>query len=91
MSTKSLADNVAQRVDVPASTAEAIIGEALLVISERLRTGEEVRLAGFGTFDVRSRAARTGRNPQTGAEIQIAASSTVGFKPAAQLKRSVND
>ncbi|MGL5852390.1 MAG: HU family DNA-binding protein [Phycicoccus sp.] len=91
MTTKSLADDVAPRADVSASVAEAVISEALLVIGEQLGKGEEVRLAGFGTFEVRSRAARTGRNPQTGEEIQIAASSTVGFKPAAQLKRAVND
>ncbi|MGL5816466.1 MAG: HU family DNA-binding protein [Phycicoccus sp.] len=91
MTTKGLADTVAQRVDVSASTAEAVIGEALRAIGELLGKGEEVRLAGFGTFEARSRAARTGRNPQTGEEIQIAASTTVGFKPAAQLKRTVND
>ncbi|MGL5928971.1 MAG: HU family DNA-binding protein [Dermatophilaceae bacterium] len=91
MTKKDLVDTVAQRIDVSASTAEAVISEALLVIAQQLEKGEEVRLTGFGTFEVRSRAARTGRNPQTGEEIQIAASSAVGFKPAAQLKRAVND
>jgi DNA-binding protein HU-beta len=88
---KDLADAVAERADVPATTAEAVITEALLVIGEQLGRGEEVRLVGFGTFERRTRAARTGRNPQTGEEIQIDASTSVGFKPATQLKRMLND
>ena len=76
--------------DVSATAAEEILTAALDVIGEQLAKGEEVRLAGFGTFETRERAARTGRNPQTGEEIAIAASTSVGFKAAAQLKRSVN-
>ncbi|MGL4743902.1 MAG: HU family DNA-binding protein [Dermatophilaceae bacterium] len=90
MTVKDLADAVAQRTDVPAATTKTVISEALLVIEEHLGRGTEVQLAGFGTFAVRARSARTGRNPQTGEQIEIAASNSVGFKPAAQLKRSVN-
>ena len=50
---------------------------------------KEVRLVGFGTFSVRKRKARTGRNPQTGDEIRIPASTTVGFKPGKNLKDAV--
>jgi DNA-binding protein HU-beta len=91
MTKKDIAQAVADRTDVSAATAESIIGEALAVIGEQLAAGNDVRLAGFGTFEPRERAARTGRNPQTGDEIQIAASTSVGFKAAAQLKRAVNE
>ncbi len=90
MTKKDIAQVVAQRADVSATAAEEIIGAALDVIGEQLAKGEDVRLAGFGTFETRGRAARTGRNPQTGEEIAIAASTSVGFKAAAQLKRAVN-
>jgi len=90
MTKKDIAQVVAQRADVSAATAEEILGAALDVIGEQLAKGEDVRLAGFGTFEPRERAARTGRNPQTGAELAIAASTSVGFKAAAQLKRAVN-
>ena len=60
------------------------------VISRQIKRGGKVTIAGFGTFETRERAARTGRNPQTGEEIAIAASTSVGFKAAAQLKRAVN-
>ncbi len=91
MSTKKdIAQAVSQRTDVSASAAEEIINAALDVVVEHLAKGEDVKLAGFGSFETRERAARTGRNPQTGEEIQIAASTSVGFKAAAQLKRAVN-
>ena len=90
MTKKDIAQVVAQRADVSAATAEEVLGAALDVIGEQLAKGEDVRLAGFGTFEPRERAARTGRNPQTGAELAIAASTSVGFKAAAQLKRAVN-
>ena len=80
MTKKDIAQVVAQRADVSATAAEEILGAALDVIGEQLAKGEDVRLAGFGTFETRERAARTGRNPQTGAEIAIAASTSVGFK-----------
>jgi nucleoid DNA-binding protein len=90
MTKKDIAQVVAQRADVSAATAEEVLGAALDVIGEQLAKGEDVRLPGFGTFETRQRAARTGRNPQTGEEISIAASTAVGFKAAAQLKRAVN-
>ena len=65
---------------------EALVG----TITEALKRGDEVRIAGFGTFETRERAARTGRNPQTGEEIQIAASTSPAFKAAAALKKQVS-
>jgi DNA-binding protein HU-beta len=90
MTKKDIAQAVAASTDVSAATAEAVIGAAFDAIAASLAKGEDVRLAGFGSFETRERAARTGRNPQTGAEIAIAASTSVGFKAAAQLKRAVN-
>ena len=61
------------------------------VITKALKEEDTVSLVGFGTFLQRSRAARTGKNPQTGEPIQIAASNTVAFKPGKALKSAVND
>jgi DNA-binding protein HU-beta len=58
-------------------------------IADQLADGNQVVLSGFGTFETRERAARTGRNPQTGESIDIAASTSAAFKPAAALKRRV--
>ncbi len=65
--------------------AEEALSAVLASISEAVRK-EKVQLIGFGTFEMKSRAARTGRNPQTGAEMKIPASSTLGFKPSASFK-----
>jgi len=59
-------------------------------LTEALANGEKINLTGFGNFEVRERAARKGRNPQTGDEIEIAASRVPAFKPAKPLKRIVN-
>ena len=60
------------------------------IISETLQKGEAVSLIRFGTFEVRERSARTGRNPQTGKEIKIEAAKTPAFKAGAALKAAVN-
>ena len=63
MTKKDIAQAVAASTDVSAATAEAVIGAALDAIAASLAKGEDVRLAGFGAFETRERAARTGRNP----------------------------
>ncbi len=65
--------------------AEAALSAVLDSISESVRK-EKVQLIGFGTFEMKSRAARMGRNPQTGAAMKIAASSTLSFKPSSAFK-----
>ncbi|WP_308188324.1 HU family DNA-binding protein [Nocardioides sp. R-C-SC26] len=90
MNKKQLIEAIADRADAPHGTVEAVIAAFGDVVGEALKSGDAVTLAGFGTFEARSRAARTGRNPQTGEEIQIAASTAPAFKPAAALKRVVN-
>lgn len=64
--------------------------EAMLdAVTKSLKKGEAVTLVGFGTFSVRKRAARTGRNPQTGKEIKIPAKKVAAFKPGKELKAAV--
>lgn len=59
-------------------------------ITESVQKGDKVAISGFGTFERRERAARTGRNPQTGEELQVAASKAPAFKPAKAFKDAVN-
>ena len=86
MTKKDIAQAVAASTDVSAATAEAVIGAALDAIAASLAKGEDVRLAGFGAFETRERAARTGRNPQTGEAIQIKASYGVKVSAGSKLK-----
>jgi DNA-binding protein HU-beta len=69
-----------------ASTAVDVLFETIM---NKLSKDEKVQLIGFGTFEVRERSARTGRNPQTGEEIQIPASKVPAFKPGKELKDAV--
>lgn len=69
--------------------ATAAVNETFNAIEGALSKGDKVQLIGFGNFEVRERAARKGRNPQTGAEIEIAASKTPAFKPGKALKDAV--
>ncbi|SEJ67643.1 DNA-binding protein HU-beta, partial [Azotobacter beijerinckii] len=72
---------VAASADLPKTTATAVLDAFTATITSALQQGENVALVGFGTFEVKERAAREGRNPQTGAAIQIAAARLPGFKP----------
>lgn len=69
---------------------ERTVNSLLDVITMQLAKGEDVALIGFGTFTVKKRAAREGRNPQTGKPMQIAATSVPAFKPGSGLKNAVN-
>jgi DNA-binding protein HU-beta len=70
--------------------AQAAVDELLAAITKALKKGDDVTLVGFGTFKVANRKARTGRNPQTGAEIQIKATKVPKFVPGKALKEAVN-
>ena len=70
--------------------AEASVKAFTEVVAEELKKGEKIQLVGFGTFEVSKRAARTGRNPQTGKEMKIAASKAPKFKAGKALKDLVN-
>lgn len=85
-----LAAYIADKADLPAQQATDVLSAILDQITNSLSREESVSLIGFGTFEVRHRNARTGKNPQTGEPLQIAASNTVGFKPGKALKEAVN-
>lgn len=85
-----LAAAIADKADISKDKAAEVLNAILDEISGAVSKGDSVSLIGFGTFERRSRAARTGKNPQTGAPIQIPASNTVAFKPGKALKESVN-
>ncbi len=84
-----LIDAISEKADISKAAAGASLDTALGEIAEALKKGERVSISGFGTFSVRSIAAHLGRNPQTGATIQIAASKRVAFKAGKALKDSV--
>ncbi|MGK0673638.1 MAG: HU family DNA-binding protein [Halothiobacillaceae bacterium] len=90
MNKSELIDAVAQSADISKAAAARAVDGFIAAISDALKKGEQVTLVGFGTFLVRERAARTGRNPQTGAEIKIAASKLPAFKAGKGLKDAVN-
>ncbi len=89
MNRKELVAEVAKRTEVAMSQINHTLDHVLDAISEALTGGRDVALKGFGTFSVSKRAARVGRNPQTGATIKIGASKSPKFKPSSQLKQAV--
>ena len=80
---------VAEKVDLTKKATEEVINILFDTISETLETGEKVVISGFGTFEIRSRVARTGRNPRTGADIDIPAQKTPAFRTGKVLKDMV--
>lgn len=85
-----LVSEVAAKTDLTKKEVAAAVDAIFNSIQEDLAKGEKVQLIGFGTFEVRHRAARKGRNPQTGKEIEIAASNVPAFKPGKSFKDEVN-
>ncbi|HFZ8522908.1 HU family DNA-binding protein [Enterobacter kobei] len=81
---------VAESADITRAKAEAAVNALMTTITAELKEGGSVALTGFGTFQVRARAARTGRNPQTGEAIEVAAANIPGFKAGKSLKDAVN-
>lgn len=90
MTKNELISAVAQRTGLPKKDAERILNTAFETMADRLAAGEKVQIAGFGGFEVKERAARTGRNPVTGEAVEIPAGRTVAFKAGKQLKDQVN-
>jgi len=85
-----LVDAVAQGADISKAAATRAVDTMLDSITDALKKGDQVTLVGFGTFSVRDRQARTGRNPRTGDTINIPASKMPGFKAGKALKDAVN-
>ena len=90
MNRKELVDALASKTDCTKACADRTLAALIEVITNTLKKGDNVALVGFGTFEVRKRAARTGRNPQTGAAIKIKAAKVPAFKAGKALKDSVN-
>jgi len=91
MTKAELIDKVAgtEGLDLSKRAVEELVDAAFGTIAGAIKKEKRFSYPGFGTFTVRSRKARTGRNPQTGEEIRIKASKTIGFKPARSLKDSL--
>ena len=90
MTKAELIANVAKKAELTQKDTEAAVNAFFSTVQESLAAGENVQVIGFGTFEVRERAARVGRNPQTGEEIQIGAAKVPAFKPGKALKDAVN-
>jgi DNA-binding protein HU-beta len=85
-----LIDAVAEGADLSKASASRAVDSFVAAVTGALQKGDQVALVGFGTFSVKARAARTGRNPRTGEAIQIKASNNPGFKAGKALKEAVN-
>ena len=90
MNKTELTDAVADKAELTKASAAKAVDALIAAVSEALKQGQQVAIAGFGTFTVRARAAREGRNPRTGETISIAASKIPGFKAGKALKDAVN-
>ncbi len=90
MNKSELIDAIAAAADLPKASAGRALDAVVDSITGALKKGDQVALVGFGTFAVKHRAARAGRNPQTGETIQIKAANVPGFKAGKALKEAVN-
>lgn len=90
MNKAELIDAIAEKADISKAAAGRALEAVTETITETLKAGDSVALVNFGTFSVSERSARTGRNPQTGAALEIAASKLPTFKAGKQLKEAVN-
>jgi DNA-binding protein HU-beta len=86
---KQIAAQLAEGHDLAKKLTEALLGDLVTMATQHLQKGDKIRLTGLGILQVRSRAARMGRNPATGESIKIAASKKIAFRPAKELKESV--
>lgn len=90
MNRKELVEALAAKTESTKADAERAVAGLIDIISGTLKKGDSLSLVGFGTFEVRKRAARTGRNPKTGEELKIKAAKVPAFKAGATLKATVN-
>ncbi|HIA08679.1 MAG TPA: HU family DNA-binding protein [Chromatiaceae bacterium] len=90
MNKSELIEAIADSADLSKASAGRALDAVVDAISTSLKGGDQVVVSGFGTFTIRDRAARKGRNPQTGAEIEIKAAKVPGFKAGKALKETVN-
>jgi DNA-binding protein HU-beta len=86
---RQIAAELAESHDLPKKQAEAVLGDLVTLATRHLKNGDKIRLTGLGILQVQKRVARMGRNPATGAAIQIAASKKIAFRPSKELKEAV--
>ena len=91
MNKSELIEAIAASADIPKAAAGRALDAMVDSVTDALKEGDQVVLVGFGTFSVKDRAARTGRNPQTGEPIEIAAAKIPSFKAGKALKDAVNE
>ena len=89
MNKTDLVNAIAEKTGLSKKDSEAALKAVTATIADSLKNGEKVQLVGFGTFEVRERAAKTGRNPRTGETMQIPASKLPAFKAGSDLKAAV--
>ena len=80
----------AEKAGLTKKDAERVVSATFETITESLKKGDKVQVFGFGTFEVKERGARTGRNPRTGETLEIAASKNIGFSAGKALKDAIN-
>ncbi len=90
MNKADLVDLIADKADISKASAARALDAALAGITDALRAGDQVSLVGFGTFAVKQRSERQGRNPKTGEILTIGASRAPGFKPGKALRDAIN-
>ena len=90
MTRTELVANVAEKAGITKKSADVVLNSLFETIKQALVEGDKVQIIGFGTFEIRNRAARKGRNPQSGEEIDIPASKLPSFKAGKALKEAVN-
>ena len=90
MNKSELVAVLAEKADVTKKDAEKVLNSFVDVVGDALKKGDKIQLGGFGTFEARKRAARTGKNPQTKAEIKIPATTVPAFKAGKALKDIVS-
>jgi DNA-binding protein HU-beta len=86
---RNIAERLSELHEVPKRQANEMLGQVVEMIARSLKKGEKIRLSGLGILQVRKRAARMGRNPQTGEPVKIKASKKIAFRAAKELKDSI--
>jgi DNA-binding protein HU-beta len=89
VSLKQIASTLAEKHEMPKKQSEQLLNDLVALLTQHLKKGDRIRMAGLGILQVRARPARMGRNPATGEAIKIKASRKIAFRPAKELKESV--
>ena len=89
VSLKQIAGALAEKHEMPKKQSEQMLNDLVALLTQHLKKGDRIRMAGLGILQVRNRPARMGRNPATGEAIKIKASRKIAFRPAKELKESV--